>query len=90
MIQVLACIDPFWFSNRIICNRNILIFCRAEAPTFNPQELERFGQLCRVFAEDLVPHLNKCLQSLFPPSQLAQALGMSTVELLKMVSAVVQ
>ncbi len=51
----------------------------------NPQEQERFGSLCRVFSDDLVPHLNKCLQTLFPPSQIAQALGLSTMDLVKMV-----
>lgn len=32
-------------------------------------------QFCTVFLEDLVPYLNRCLQLLFPPAQIAQTLG---------------
>ena len=70
----------------VTCVYITFILLRAEEGTFNPQELDRFGQLCRVFSEDLVPHLNKCLQTLFPPSQIAQALGLSAMDLVKMVS----
>ncbi|XP_048258098.1 conserved oligomeric Golgi complex subunit 8-like [Haliotis rufescens] len=65
-------------------NRVILAFFRAEETTFNLQEGEQFGQFCATYITDLLPYLNKCLQVLFPASQLAQALGVSVTELHKL------
>ncbi|XP_067679932.1 conserved oligomeric Golgi complex subunit 8-like [Haliotis asinina] len=65
-------------------NRVILAFFRAEETTFNLKESEQFGQFCATYVTDLLPYLNKCLQVLFPASQLAQALGVSVTELHKL------
>ncbi|XP_076848718.1 conserved oligomeric Golgi complex subunit 8 [Brachyhypopomus gauderio] len=54
----------------------ILVFHRAEESAFSSREQELFIQFCCAFAEDMVPFLNRCLQVLFPPAQLAQILGM--------------
>ncbi|XP_010900176.1 conserved oligomeric Golgi complex subunit 8 [Esox lucius] len=53
----------------------ILVFHRAEETAFSSREKELFVQFCCSFAEDLVPFLNRCLQVLFPPAQLALILG---------------
>ena len=62
----------------------ILAYHRAEESTFNPQEADKFANFCHTFADELVPFLNKCLQALFPPSKLAQMLGLHIGELSKM------
>ena len=51
--------------------------------SFSEQELERFGQMCRVFVHELVPFLNRCLQILFPQAQLATILGVPVSDLAK-------
>ena len=53
----------------------ILVFHRAEETAFSTREKELFVQFCCAYAEDLVPFLNRCLQVLFPPAQLALILG---------------
>ncbi|XP_012945202.1 conserved oligomeric Golgi complex subunit 8 [Aplysia californica] len=62
-------------------NRVILAFHRAEETTFNPKERDQFEQFCAGYAADLLPYMNKCLQAVFPPAQLAQALGLSVSEI---------
>lgn len=53
----------------------ILAFHRAEEAAFSRREQELFVQFCTAFLDDLLPYLNRCLQVLFPPAQIAQALG---------------
>lgn len=55
--------------------RQILVFHRAEETAFSSREKELFIQFCCAYAEDLLPFLNRCLQVLFPPAQLALILG---------------
>ncbi|KAM4833897.1 conserved oligomeric Golgi complex subunit 8 isoform 2-T2 [Thomomys bottae] len=59
----------------------ILAFHRAEEAAFSSGEQELFVQFCTVFLEDLVPYLNRCLQVLFPPAQIAQTLGIPPSQL---------
>ncbi|KAK1330546.1 hypothetical protein QTO34_010736 [Cnephaeus nilssonii] len=61
----------------------ILGFHRAEEAAFTNGERELFIQFCTVFLEDLVPYLNRCLQVLFPPAQIAQTLGIPPTQLSK-------
>ncbi|XP_042776686.1 conserved oligomeric Golgi complex subunit 8 isoform X2 [Panthera leo] len=61
----------------------ILAFHRAEEAAFSSGEQELFVQFCTVFVEDLVPYLNRCLQVLFPPAQIAQTLGIPPTQLSK-------
>nr|KAF6318648.1 hypothetical protein mPipKuh1_008639 [Pipistrellus kuhlii] len=61
----------------------ILGFHRAEEAAFTSGERELFIQFCTVFLEDLVPYLNRCLQVLFPPAQIAQTLGIPPTQLSK-------
>ncbi|XP_020844743.1 conserved oligomeric Golgi complex subunit 8 isoform X1 [Phascolarctos cinereus] len=61
----------------------ILAFHRAEEAAFSSREQELFIQFCTVFLEDLVPYLNRCLQVLFPPAQIAQILGIPPTQLSK-------
>ncbi|XP_070469870.1 conserved oligomeric Golgi complex subunit 8 isoform X1 [Equus przewalskii] len=61
----------------------ILAFHRAEEAAFSSGEQELFVQFCTVFLEDLVPYLNRCLQVLFPPAQIAQTLGVPPTQLSK-------
>ncbi|XP_051830669.1 conserved oligomeric Golgi complex subunit 8 isoform X1 [Antechinus flavipes] len=61
----------------------ILAFHRAEEAAFSSREQELFVQFCTVFLEDLVPYLNRCLQVLFPPAQIAQILGVPPTQLSK-------
>jgi len=60
--------------------RQVLVFHRAEESAFSSREKELFVQFCCSYAEDLLPFLNRCLQVLFPPAQLALALGEDSVE----------
>ena len=64
----------------------IIYFSRAEETTFDKKEKDHFDNFCTVYITDLVPYMNKCLQTLFPPAQLAQILGVSVLEFNKMVS----
>nr|XP_013810329.1 PREDICTED: conserved oligomeric Golgi complex subunit 8-like [Apteryx mantelli mantelli] len=59
----------------------ILAFHRAEEAAFSGREQELFVQFCTAFLEDLLPYLNRCLQVLFPPAQIAQALGVPATQL---------
>ncbi|XP_061863138.1 conserved oligomeric Golgi complex subunit 8 isoform X1 [Colius striatus] len=61
--------------------RAILAFHRAEEAAFSGREQELFAQFCTAFVEDLLPYLNRCLQVLFPPAQIAQALGVPPTQL---------
>ncbi|XP_035315888.1 conserved oligomeric Golgi complex subunit 8 isoform X2 [Cricetulus griseus] len=63
--------------------KTILAFHRAEEAAFSSGEQEIFVQFCTAFLEDLVPYLNRCLQVLFPPAQIAQTLGISPTQLSK-------
>ncbi|XP_047219312.1 conserved oligomeric Golgi complex subunit 8 [Girardinichthys multiradiatus] len=61
--------------------RLILVFHRAEQSAFSSREKELFIQFCSSYAEDLLPFLNRCLQVLFPPAQLALVLGVPVAQL---------
>ncbi|XP_061450576.1 conserved oligomeric Golgi complex subunit 8 isoform X2 [Rhineura floridana] len=63
--------------------KTILVFHRAEAVAFSSREQELFIHFCTTFQEDLVPYLNRCLQLLFPPAQIAQTLGVPPTQLHK-------
>uniref|UniRef100_A0A3Q3NJY9 Conserved oligomeric Golgi complex subunit 8 n=1 Tax=Labrus bergylta TaxID=56723 RepID=A0A3Q3NJY9_9LABR len=66
-----------------LVTRNILVFHRAEESAFSSREKELFVQFCCGYAEDLLPFLNRCLQVLFPPAQLALILGVPVTQLHK-------
>ncbi|MBN3316639.1 COG8 protein, partial [Atractosteus spatula] len=61
----------------------ILVFQRAEEAAFSDRERELFTQFCCAFAEDMVPFLNRCLQVLFPPAQVALILGIQPTQVHK-------
>ncbi|XP_071346027.1 conserved oligomeric Golgi complex subunit 8 [Trachinotus anak] len=61
--------------------RQILVFHRAEESAFSSREKELFVQFCCSYAEDLLPFLNRCLQVLFPPAQIALILGVPAAQL---------
>ncbi|XP_062248072.1 conserved oligomeric Golgi complex subunit 8 [Platichthys flesus] len=61
--------------------RHILVFHRAEESAFSSREKELFLQFCCSYAEDLLPFLNRCLQLLFPPAQVALILGVPPTQL---------
>ncbi|XP_018548318.1 conserved oligomeric Golgi complex subunit 8 [Lates calcarifer] len=63
--------------------RQILVFHRAEESAFSSREKELFVQFCCSYAEDLLPFLNRCLQVLFPPAQVALILGVPPTQLHK-------
>ncbi|MBZ3878046.1 Conserved oligomeric Golgi complex subunit 8 [Sciurus carolinensis] len=71
------------FSDYDNVTKIILAFHRAEEAAFSSGEQELFVQFCTVFLEDLVPYLNRCLQVLFPPAQIAQTLGIPPTQLSK-------
>ena len=64
---------------------NLCSDVRVDKGTFTVQEQDHFTRMCQAFAVDLVPYFNACLQTLFPPSQLALMLGVPVSELNKMV-----
>ncbi|XP_054475503.1 conserved oligomeric Golgi complex subunit 8 [Anoplopoma fimbria] len=59
----------------------ILVFHRAEDSAFSSREKQLFVLFCSSYAEDLLPFLNRCLQILFPPAQLALILGVPPTQL---------
>ncbi|KAM7405601.1 hypothetical protein PAMP_000036 [Pampus punctatissimus] len=61
--------------------RQVMVFHRAEESAFSSREKELFVQFCCAYAEDLLPFLNRCLQVLFPPAQLALTLGVPAAHL---------
>ncbi|XP_040894046.1 conserved oligomeric Golgi complex subunit 8 [Toxotes jaculatrix] len=61
--------------------RQILVFHRAEESAFSSREKELFVQFCCSYAEDLLPFLNRCLQVLFAPAQVALILGVPPTQL---------
>jgi len=61
----------------------IVTLHRVDQGTFTAAEQDHFTRMCRAFAAELIPHLNSCLQSLFPPAQLAILLGLPVSELNK-------
>ena len=63
-----------------------LVYSRAEEPTFNDQEKEKFVLFVRAFCEHLVPHVKSCLEQLYPVSQLSSTFGISAIEICKIVS----
>ncbi|XP_033847621.1 conserved oligomeric Golgi complex subunit 8 [Periophthalmus magnuspinnatus] len=66
-----------------LVTRQIVVFHRAEQTAFSDRERALFIQFCSAFAEDLLPFLNRCLQTLFPPNQLALILGVPPTQLYK-------
>uniref|UniRef100_UPI0037E94BD5 conserved oligomeric Golgi complex subunit 8 n=1 Tax=Semicossyphus pulcher TaxID=241346 RepID=UPI0037E94BD5 len=66
-----------------LVTRQILVFHRAEESAFSSREKELFVQFCCAYAEDLLPFLNRCLQVLFPPAQVALILGVPVTQLHK-------
>ncbi|KAH3831789.1 conserved oligomeric Golgi complex subunit 8-like [Dreissena polymorpha] len=65
-------------------NKVILAFHRAEETTFDSRERSKFAGFCAAYSQILLPYINKCLQALYPPTQLAQALGITVSEMNKM------
>ncbi|XP_034038788.1 conserved oligomeric Golgi complex subunit 8 [Thalassophryne amazonica] len=63
--------------------RQIVVFHRAEESAFSLREKELFVQFCSAYTDDLLPFLNRCLQILFPPAQLALILGVPPNQLHK-------
>ncbi|XP_078101264.1 conserved oligomeric Golgi complex subunit 8 [Sander vitreus] len=61
--------------------RQIVAFHRAEESAFSSREKELFVHFCCSYADDLLPFLNRCLQVLFPPPQLALILGVPATQL---------
>ena len=59
---------------------------RAEEATLNDDERARFSDIGDVFAHELLPYMNRCLHALFPPTLIAQTLGVSIADLGKLVS----
>ncbi|XP_053679133.1 conserved oligomeric Golgi complex subunit 8 [Anopheles nili] len=63
--------------------RGILGFYRQEQQAFAPTERECFVRLCSCFAYDLLPYLQRCIHVLFPPTTLANQLGINVLTLQK-------
>uniref|UniRef100_UPI00358EE0E7 conserved oligomeric Golgi complex subunit 8 n=1 Tax=Myxine glutinosa TaxID=7769 RepID=UPI00358EE0E7 len=59
----------------------IVDFHRSEAPTFSQGEEDLFTTFCSTYIQQLLPFLDRCLQALFPPGQIAQALGVPMTRL---------
>lgn len=55
----------------------LIAFYHREQQAFTDIERENFVSLCVCFTEDLVPHISKCLSQSFPPTQVAELLGVT-------------
>lgn len=58
----------------------MLLFHRAEESAFSAREKDLFLSFCCSYAEDLLPFINRCLQILFPPNQIALILGEEIIQ----------
>ncbi|WAR30523.1 COG8-like protein [Mya arenaria] len=56
----------------------------AEETTFDAKERAKFEGFVSAYSTSLLPYMNKCLQALYPPTQLAQVLGVTVSEMNKM------
>lgn len=63
--------------------KNILSFYRQEQQAFTPSEREYFIRFCSCFAYDLVPYLQRCIHFVFPPTTIANYLGINVLSLQK-------
>ncbi|KAK5873494.1 hypothetical protein PBY51_018530 [Eleginops maclovinus] len=61
--------------------RQVLLFHRAEESAFSGREKDLFLSFCCSYAESLLPFINRCLQLLFPPAQIALILGVPVSQL---------
>ncbi|XP_061819755.2 conserved oligomeric Golgi complex subunit 8 [Nerophis lumbriciformis] len=61
--------------------QQLVAFHRAEDSAFSERERELFTHMCRVYAHDLLPFINQCLETLFPPQQMALVLGVPVSQL---------
>nr|XP_061819755.1 conserved oligomeric Golgi complex subunit 8 [Nerophis lumbriciformis] len=61
--------------------QQLVAFHRAEDSAFSERERELFTHMCRVYARDLLPFINQCLETLFPPQQMALVLGVPVSQL---------
>ncbi|XP_061731739.1 conserved oligomeric Golgi complex subunit 8 [Nerophis ophidion] len=61
--------------------QQLVAFHRAEESAFSERERELFTRMCGVYARDLLPFINQCLKTLFPPQQMALVLGVPVSQL---------
>lgn len=54
---------------------------RLESSGFTAREEAAFQRMCSLVANDLLPHINRCLLLLYPPQQIAQITGVSVNQL---------
>jgi hypothetical protein len=62
-------------------SKAILARYRQEELAFSSAEQQGVQRLCTCFADDFVPHMQKCLQSLFPVVGIAANLGLSSQQI---------
>ncbi|XP_045773050.1 conserved oligomeric Golgi complex subunit 8 isoform X1 [Maniola jurtina] len=55
----------------------LITFYHREQQAFTDIEKQNFVSLCVCFTEDLVPYIAKCLSQSFPPTQVAELLGIT-------------
>ncbi|XP_067009932.2 conserved oligomeric Golgi complex subunit 8 [Anabrus simplex] len=58
-------------------SRGILAFYRQEQQALNQIEKDNFSRMCTLFADELVPYIQKCLHLVFVPANLASHLGIT-------------
>jgi hypothetical protein len=65
----------------LTASKAILARYRQEELAFSSTEQQGVQRLCTCFADDFVPHIQKCLQSLFPVVGIAANLGLSSQQI---------
>ncbi|CAH0715636.1 unnamed protein product, partial [Brenthis ino] len=55
----------------------LIAFYHREQQAFTDIERQNFVSFCVCFTEDLVPYISKCLSQSFPPTQVAELLGVT-------------
>ncbi|CAF4934984.1 unnamed protein product [Pieris macdunnoughi] len=55
----------------------LIAFYHREQQTFTDIERQNYMSFCACFTEDLVPYITKCLSTSFPPSLIAEMLGVT-------------
>ncbi|KAF4529092.1 hypothetical protein B566_EDAN018223 [Ephemera danica] len=61
--------------------KTLLARCRQEQHAFTSEEKRGVQRICACFADDLVPHMQRCLVTLYPPATLSAHLAMSVQQL---------
>lgn len=66
----------------VVC-KAILVLYGQERQAFNSNSKDAFSRLCICFSDDLIPFIQRCVHTIFPPSVIATHIGINVQQLQK-------